>query len=67
MMKWEYKILTYQISEFRKKQPNYQEVENELNKLGRNGWEVFDTAAPGRGQGQATELVLIARRPTDAA
>lgn len=63
MTQWEYKVLTYRISEFRKVQPDYQAVESELNALGESGWEVVSSSAPGRGQGQATELVLIARRP----
>ncbi|MBB5916079.1 hypothetical protein BJY24_004991 [Nocardia transvalensis] len=66
MTKWEYKVLTYPISEFRKKLPNYQEMEAELNSLGAAGWEILNAVAPGRGQGQATEVVLIARRPAAA-
>lgn len=63
MAKWEYKVLTYRLGEFRKNQPDYQEIESELNGLGGAGWEVLNAVAPGRGQGQASELVMIARRP----
>ncbi|GAA5162581.1 hypothetical protein GCM10023321_48380 [Pseudonocardia eucalypti] len=63
MTEWEYRILTYKLSEFRKNLPDYQAVEAELNELGGKGWEILNAVAPGRGQGQATELVLIARRP----
>lgn len=63
MTQWDYKVLTFRIGEFRKSIPDYEDIERQLKELGGQGWEVVSSAAPGRGQGQSTELVLVARRP----
>lgn len=57
---WEYKILTYKLGW---KGFNYDQMEQDLNEYGRQGWESLSPMAPSYGQGQAIELIVILKRP----
>lgn len=56
---WEYKMLTYKL---RLKGFAYDEIEQDLNDLGREGWEALSTLAPSYGQGQVMEVAVILKR-----
>ncbi|GAA0578159.1 DUF4177 domain-containing protein [Kribbella sandramycini] len=53
---WEYKTLRLQIGF---KGFKYEELEAELNTLGRQGWEAVSTLAPGA----AVEVAVLLKRP----
>lgn len=56
---WEYKVLTFK---FRLKGFDYEQIENDLNDLGREGWQALSTIAPSYGAGQAMEIAVILMR-----
>lgn len=56
---WEYKVLTYKL---RMKGFDYERIEQDLNELGRAGWEAFSTLAPSFGSGQAIEFSVMLKR-----
>lgn len=56
---WEHKILKYKL---KMKGFDYEEIERDLNDLGRKGWEAVGTMAPSFGSGQAIELAVILKR-----
>ncbi len=56
---WEHKVLTYKL---RMKGFDYAQMEQDLNELGRAGWEALSTIAPSYGAGQATEVVVLLKR-----
>ncbi len=56
---WEYKALKY---EWGWKGFDYDQVEQDLNEHGRQGWEALDTIAPSVGSGQVIELIVILKR-----
>ena len=45
----------------------YDEIENHLNELGRDGWEMLSTVAPSFGSGQAMEVAVILKRAREGA
>lgn len=53
---WEYKVLKYEPGW---KGFDYDQVEQDLNELGRQGWEALDTVAPSYSQ----DLVIILKKP----
>lgn len=56
---WEYKVLTYKLGW---KGFDYPQIEQDLNDLGRQGWEALGTLAPSYGSGQAIELAIIVKK-----
>ncbi|MEU4315476.1 DUF4177 domain-containing protein [Nocardia sp. NPDC024068] len=56
---WEHKVLTYKL---KMKGFDYGQMEQDLNDLGRKGWEAVGTLAPSFGSGQAIELAVILKR-----
>ena len=59
---WEYKVVTFKLH---MKGFDYGQVAQDLNDLGREGWEALSTVAPSFGQGQAMEIAVILKRPHD--
>lgn len=57
---WEYKVLTHK---YGWKGFKYDEIELDLSELGREGWEAVSTVAPSVGQGHATEIAVVLKRP----
>ncbi|WP_024804692.1 DUF4177 domain-containing protein [Nocardia sp. BMG51109] len=57
---WEYKVLTYKL---KMKGFDYARMEQDLNDLGRDGWEALSTLAPSFGSGQAIEIAVILKKP----
>lgn len=57
---WEYKVLTYRL---RWGGFKYDQIEHDLNELGREGWEMLSSIAPSFGAGQAIEVAVILKRP----
>ncbi len=41
---------------------DYQQMEQDLNDLGREGWEALSTLAPSYGQGQAIEIAVMLKK-----
>lgn len=58
---WEYKVLTYDL---KWKGFDYDQIEKDLNELGRRGWEAFTTLAPGIGAGHVNEITVMLKRST---
>jgi hypothetical protein len=56
---WEYKVLT---SKLGMKGFDYAGIEEQLNELGRDRWEAFDTVSPSYGSGQAIEIGVLLKR-----
>ncbi|MEC3976812.1 DUF4177 domain-containing protein [Amycolatopsis sp. H20-H5] len=56
---WEYKVLTYKL---RMKGFDYNQIELDLNDLGREGWEALSTIAPSFGSGQAIEVAVVLKK-----
>ncbi len=56
---WGFKMLTYKL---RLKGFDYQQMEQDLNDLGREGWEALSTLAPSYGQGQAIEIAVMLKQ-----
>lgn len=56
---WQYKVQTYKL---RMKGFDYEQIEQDLNDLGRQGWEVLSTIAPSYGQGQAIALAVVLKK-----
>lgn len=56
---WENKVLTFK---FGWKGFDWSDIEAELNRYGRDGWEVVQTIAPSLGQGQTLEVGLVIKR-----
>ncbi|MFI1459339.1 DUF4177 domain-containing protein [Nocardia carnea] len=44
---------------------DYDRMEQDLNDLGRKGWEAVGTLAPSFGSGQAIEVALILKKRND--
>ncbi|MYW63737.1 DUF4177 domain-containing protein [Streptomyces sp. SID8379] len=59
---WEHKVLTYKLG---MKGFDYGQVEEQLNELGRDGWQAVGTLAPSFGAGQAIEIAVILKRAGD--
>jgi hypothetical protein len=59
---WEYKVIRYKL---RLKGFDYDQLERDLNELGRDGWDAISTIAPSYGQGQAIEIAVILKKPHD--
>jgi hypothetical protein len=57
---WEHKVLTFQLGW---KGFDYDQIEQDLNEFGRQGWETVGTITPSFGAGQAIEVVIILKRP----
>jgi hypothetical protein len=57
--RFEYKVLTYKLGW---KGFKYEQIEQDLNELGSQGWEAVSTLAPSFGQGQALDLAVIVKR-----
>lgn len=57
--RWEHKVLIYKLGW---KGFDYDQIEQDLNELGRQGWEALDMIAPSVGSGQAIELVVILKK-----
>lgn len=53
---WEYKVLTYELGW---KGYDYDQIEQDLNELGRQGWEALDTIAPNIGSGSIKIAVIL--------
>ena len=58
---WEHKVLTYDLGW---KGYDYDRIEQDLNELGRQGWEAIDTINPNIGSA-ATTIVVILKRARD--
>lgn len=58
---WTYKVLTYKVGW---KGFKFDQIEQELNEYGRQGWEVISTLAPSFGAGQAIEVAVIMKMLT---
>ena len=56
---WEYKLQTYKLGW---KGFKYDQIEQDLNDLGQQGWETVSTLAPSYGQGQTIDLTVILKR-----
>ena len=56
---WEHKVLRYDLGW---KGYDYDQIEQDLNELGRQGWEALDTINPNIGSA-ATTIVVILKRP----
>ncbi|MEJ2866313.1 DUF4177 domain-containing protein [Actinomycetospora sp. OC33-EN08] len=61
MSGYEYKVLTYKLGW---KGFKYDQIEQDLNELGRQGWDTVSTLAPTYGQGQTLDVGIILKRPT---
>ena len=57
---WEHKMLTYKVGW---KGLDYDQIEQDLNELGQQGWEALGTIAPSVGSGQTMEIVVILKKP----
>ncbi|WP_199546497.1 DUF4177 domain-containing protein [Streptomyces sp. N35] len=57
---WEHKVLKYKLG---MKGFDYEQIERDLNELGRDGWEAVSTMAPSWGAGQAIEITVFVKRP----
>lgn len=57
---WEYKMLTYKVGW---KGLDYDQIEQDLNELGQQGWEALGSIAPSVGSGQTMEIVVILKKP----
>ena len=55
---WEHKVLTY---EPRWKGYDYDRIEQDLDELGRQGWEAIDTISPNIGSAATTIVVVLKR------
>ncbi len=56
---WEYKVLTYDLGW---KGFDYGRMEQDLNELGRQGWEAPDIIAPNIGSGAIKIAVILKKR-----
>ncbi|MGI5217055.1 DUF4177 domain-containing protein [Nocardia sp. CA-290969] len=59
---WEHKVLKYKLG---MKGFDYGRMEQDLNDLGRKGWEAVGTLAPSFGSGQAIEIAVILKKHND--
>jgi len=59
--RWEHKVLTYDLGW---RGYDYEQIEQDLNELGRQGWEALDTINPNIGSA-ATTIVVILKRARD--
>lgn len=58
---YEHKVLTYKLGW---KGFKYEQIEQDLNEWGRQGWEAVSTLVPSYGQGQTIDMaVILKRRP----
>ncbi|AOS63951.1 DUF4177 domain-containing protein [Actinoalloteichus hymeniacidonis] len=57
---WEHRVLTYPS---KWKGFDLHQIEEDLNELGRQGWETVSTIAPNIGPGQTVEISIIVKRP----
>lgn len=55
---WEHKVLTYDLGW---KGYDYDKIEQDLNELGRQGWEALDTISPSIGSAATTIVVILKR------
>ena len=56
---WQYKVQTYKLGW---KGFAYDKLEEDLNRLGQDGWDVVGTLVPSYGSGQAVEMAVIAKK-----
>lgn len=56
--RWEHKVLTYELGW---KGYDYARIEQDLNELGREGWEAIDTIQPNIGSAATTIVVILKR------
>jgi len=62
-MQWEYKTISMRAGGFLGGKVNQEDLEQELNVAGREGWElvsVFDTS---QGSGQTRDVIAVFKRP----
>ena len=57
---WEYKMLDYKLGW---KGFTFEQMEADLNDLGREGWEALTTVSPTYGQGQSINIAVLLKRP----
>ncbi|BDZ50299.1 hypothetical protein GCM10025867_25400 [Frondihabitans sucicola] len=60
---WEYQILKQKLT---MKGFDYPAIEQQLNDLGKDGWEAFDTVTPSFGNGQSIDIGVLLKRPRPA-
>ncbi|MDL5159089.1 DUF4177 domain-containing protein [Actinomycetospora termitidis] len=57
--RFQYKVLTYKLGW---KGFKYEQMEQDLNELGAQGWDTVSTLAPSYGQGQTLDVAVILKR-----
>ena len=65
MEKFEYKVVTYDTKGFWGGDVDPGRLENELNLLGCDGWELISSAATTQGYGASKSIVCIFKRKKD--
>lgn len=61
-MSWDYKILKLETSGFLGGKVNAEELESNLNELGRNDWELVAAFDTNMGHGQTRDVITIFKR-----
>ena len=62
-MKWEYKTVKFYTTGLYSVKVDAEQIEEECNKLGRNGWELVTNVTTAGGQGWTSLVILIFKRP----
>jgi len=62
-MKWEYRILKKGTKGFTGGKFDEQELEKEINELGRQEWELVAAFGTSQGYGATREIVLLFKKP----
>ncbi|MBG9792769.1 hypothetical protein ABD76_09810 [Paenibacillus dendritiformis] len=62
MEQWEYKTLKIKTGGFMGGKVNEQELEEELNRLGLDGWELVSCFDTSLGQGQSRDVIAVCKR-----
>jgi len=65
-MKWEYKTLNLDIQGWPIPEAQPKEIDLELNRAGREGWELVSALDTNAGSGASYQLVAIFKRPREA-
>jgi hypothetical protein len=61
---WDYQILQIGTDSFFGPSIDLQHMQNNLNQLGSDGWELANTIDINRGNGRTSELIFIFKRPS---
>jgi hypothetical protein len=62
MERWEHRVLTYKSGNIMLTNPNWKQLEVDLNALGAEGWETVGMIAPGRTGGTASDMAVVLKR-----